>query len=1075
MKTKKQLNIEFFKNFNNYIAKLDLRDDMLIESNETKVDFSTVIILDKSGSMYDSIDKITKIFLPEFFQKLNYNDNQNITFITFGSSGDSELLTHSFSEIKGGINIDANGATYMCDALKLLKNYLENINKNKNIRILTISDGELHDQEETVNFSQEIVNLIKLKNLNVNSQAIRFFSSSMEPDTRGLSSCLQFSNVTTPKLIDIYANNYQFLNYDEIFRSDGFINRIVIESNENCLQSEPWEEMKNNLDLFLGTNTFWVSKNFGEKLLNNQEKLKIKDKEDEYEINIILKEDISINNYKDIISNKIEFYFKKLKVLKILNSQKSLEEMDKIIQYFSNFENQLFCKQEVNILDNSLNSRLILISKQIEKRKISLSNKMGEIRNDEKIMQLNSRQQAEYLRKMDINDKTSKALAKRAYNQGFEFEEIAKKEIIEMSKHLDELKDIDTSILHDSFYSTCNTLDGIKTLCSLTKKKEIFDEMTINDILKLINIVGIGAYSEYGNYPDPMTYRLQNIYPSTFISISDILTAYEVSGGQNLSDISNPNNKISTCIPIFEDERIHKFLVKYCPHLLEYYASIGMRKIIAEVSFTYEYTILAGYWKMIEILLNDRSEINIKIFINFINNYKIASKEHFDYVLNLVDEQKKQEKNINSIYIANNGITNMTSPLINLVINEKNEIDKEFIQKIIRATYQFEVYQYIRKLIRKQPPETTNEFIKNSLIELLHINIEKDKTKLNPLFETDENLLINENYIPNIEKSKEYLKKIFWLDYITVVPTLIKAAFDKDNPIEKIKNLPEKLINDEFIKKSLGIEYDLDLFRFNCIIQSFLYKDKVDRCDNKEKKMKISDLFYDKHFDKIIKKYVKTIFQEEFQKDKNKKIKEEINVLKNELIKKLLETNSESEFIDLLKNGIKRGQCEIKIINRDSIGYNDLILSLLDENKNDIKLKKEKLFLIITGKNIKGEIVWNQGNILRNFTQIQQARKIFDENLNLIFDEQKKKNYYIYRGGYLNRNRQGHSNDLPSYWAFGYQTIEEMANNVSESEMNEYKSLHVNCCGFGEKTLSYRQRRKQGKSNGSIGGASYHS
>jgi len=385
----------------------------------------------------------------------------------------------------------------------------------------------------------------------------------MEPDTRGLSSCLQFSNVTSPKLIDIYANNYQFLNYDEIFKSDGFINRIIIESNENSLQSEPWEEMKNNLDLFLGTNTFWVSKNFGEKLLNNQEKLKIKDKEDEYEINIILKEDISINNYKDIISNKIEFYFKKLKVLKILNSQKSLEEMDKIIQYFSNFQNQLFCKQEVNILDNSLNSRLILISKQIEKRKISLSNKMGEIRNDEKIMQLNSRQQAEYLRKMDINDKTSKALAKRAYIQGFEFEEIAKKEIIEMSKHLDELKDIDTSILHDSFYSTCNTLDGIKTLCSLTKQKEIFDEMTINDILKLINIVGIGAYSDYGNYPDPMTYRLQNIYPSTFISISDILTAYEVSGGQNLSDISNPNNKISTCIPIFEDERIHKFLVKY--------------------------------------------------------------------------------------------------------------------------------------------------------------------------------------------------------------------------------------------------------------------------------------------------------------------------------------------------------------------------------------------------------------------------------------------------------------------------------------------------------------------------------
>jgi hypothetical protein len=303
MKPKKQLNIEFFKNINNYIAKIDLKSDIFKDSDERIEDFSTIIILDKSGSMSNSIDKITKIFLPEFFQKLNYKNDQNITLITFGNQNESELQTYTFSEIEKGINIYANGATYMKNALKLLKDYLENINLNKNIRILTISDGELHDQEETINFSQEIVNLIKLKNLNVNSQAIRFFTSSMEPDTRGLSSCLQFSNVTTPKLIDISTYDYQFLNYDELFKNDGFNNRIIIECNEICLQNEPWEDMKNNLDLFLGNNIFWVSKNFGDKLLNNEEKFKIKDKEDEYEIKIILKEDISINNYKDIIFN----------------------------------------------------------------------------------------------------------------------------------------------------------------------------------------------------------------------------------------------------------------------------------------------------------------------------------------------------------------------------------------------------------------------------------------------------------------------------------------------------------------------------------------------------------------------------------------------------------------------------------------------------------------------------------------------------------------------------------------------------------------------------------------------------
>jgi hypothetical protein len=40
----------------------------------------------------------------------------------------------------------------------------------------------------------------------------------------------------------------------------------------------------------------------------------------------------------------------------------------------------------IEILNNLLNSRLILILKQREKRKTSISNKMGEIRNDEKII-----------------------------------------------------------------------------------------------------------------------------------------------------------------------------------------------------------------------------------------------------------------------------------------------------------------------------------------------------------------------------------------------------------------------------------------------------------------------------------------------------------------------------------------------------------------------------------------------------------------------------------------------------------------------------------------------------------------
>ena len=1077
------LKFDLFDCKDNYLCKINVPEEL---SSASKCDITTIVILDKSGSMSGAINKITYSFLPELFIKLNYKNNQPITFITF--SYNSQITTYEVSDLVKGISISANGQTYMKPALQNLNTYLKETNKNKHIRILTISDGQLFDQDETAKYSSEVLKVIEEKQLLVNSQAIRFFTSQSQPDTRGLSSCLQFANVCDPKLIDIQTSNYSYENYEYMFHSDGLEGGLTLKTQDESFKKEIYCDYSKEIIVGKGENIFWIKKEVGDELLKGNNVIQIDEKNNEKKIKIEaeLKENITINNYQKLISQKINFYMKKLKLLKIVNSQDSLNEMDKIIEFFKNFEYKIFFSEEMKKMDNSLKSRLITISKKIEKQKILISNKMAEIRNDEKVSLLNSQQQADYLRKIDVNSKTSKALAKRALTSGIEFDQIARDEVIEISKHIQELENIDESKLNVSFYSTCNTLEGIRTVSQLPSNKDIFKEITANDIIKLLNIVGIAAYSPVGDYPDPMTYRLEKLYPSTFISISDILTAYEVSGGYNLTEIGEKKNLISTCIPFFEDEKIHQFLVKYAPHLLEYTASVGMRKIISEIPYTYEYTILAGYWKMLDMILKDRSEVNIKTFINFIQNYKISSKNHFEYVIELVENQKKLPKTIDSIYIANNGITNMTFPLIELVLNQKNEIDHEFIQKIIRATYQFEVYQYIRKLIRKQNPDTTNDFIKNSLIELLNIDIEKNKTKLNPNFETDDDLPIYEDYVPNIEVSKnKYLKHIFWLDNIVAVPVLLKAALDKDNPVEKIKNIPSELLTDEFIKKELGIEYDLNLFRFNCIIQCFLYKEKVDRCDSEKKKMLISDLFYDKHFDKIIKKYVKSVFQSEFQKDKMAKIKTEIDILKTEIVKLLLESDEKKKFIEILNKGIKKGPVELIILNPNSIGYYDLINALLNENNKNIPLRQEKLFIVLTGRDCQNtsEILWNQGNILRDKKILEKATKFFDEDLKAKFYEAKKTGIhiyragiYIYRGGKDKCNRHGHSNDLPSYWAYGYESVENMAKHENNEFMDNYYATHIGCCGLGEKSnLSYKKMKKKGKKEGSIGGASYSS
>ena len=238
--------------------------------------------------------------------------------------------------------------------------------------------------------------------------------------------------------------------------------------------------------------------------------------------------------------------------------------------------------------------------------------------------------------------------------------------------------------------------------------------------------------------------------------------------------------------------------------------------------------------------------------------------------------------------------------------------------------------------------------------------------------------------------------------------------------------------------------------------------------------MLISDLFFNKHFDKITKAFVKKVFSEEFQKDKNKKIKSEIEILKNEIVKQLTNTTTTNDFVKLLNEGIKKSNVEIKIINPDSIGYNDLMNSLLDENIKDIPLRGEKLFILMTGRD-NSNVVWNGGNIIRDFEKIKKAKTFLSENLLNKFEEIKKSAIHIYRGGSDMCNRHGHSNDLPSYWAYGYQSVYEMSLNECKTFMEDYYKNHIGCCGLASKgELSYTQMKRKKKKEGSIGGASYH-
>ena len=155
------------------------------------------------------------------------------------------------------------------------------------------------------------------------------------------------------------------------------------------------------------------------------------------------------------------------------------------------------------------------------------------------------------------------------------------------------------------------------------------------------------------------------------------------------------------------------------------------------------------------------------------------------------------------------------------------------------------------------------------------------EANLNPVF--------HEDFEVNNDKLNGLYKEIWWADFIAVVPKFYKAALS-NNPVNEFKQLPNENIDDKVLAESLGIDYDIKLFKLFCVVQSFLQKEKADRSDTKLRKMKILDLvFYDKAL-KMVKNYVKGVYAGYYQIEKQKQTKQEQKLISEKLVSLLLES-----------------------------------------------------------------------------------------------------------------------------------------------------------------------------------------
>ena len=197
------------------------------------------------------------------------------------------------------------------------------------------------------------------------------------------------------------------------------------------------------------------------------------------------------------------------------------------------------------------------------------------------------------------------------------------------------------------------------------------------------------------------------------------------------------------------------------------------------------------------------------------------------------------------------------------------------------------------------------------------------------------------------------------------------------------------------------------------------------------------------------------MFIHKYEFDLKKRANQEQEEIAKLLADKIVNAKDLSEFKNLLKNGIKKGVIEYKMIDHGSLGFTDIIKAISKIEK-DIPYRKEKIFILLTGKDDKEEQIWNEKNKIKSLKTYYPLKDVLNKDeWNNLVKTMIKRGIHIYRN---KKNRQGHDNNHLSYWARGFNSIQEMISCSSEKEIKKYAEEHSNCCGFykGEYTIMRR-------------------
>ena len=354
-----------------------------------------IFIIDKSGSMYRYFTSIINTHIPNFLKSLKYPPEKKCNLITFENHVSSSLLsTDDFVNS----NLSAWGCTFMANVFSELEKTFEKLKKENErmIRILAISDGEIHDQRQTKVEGDKLYKKFEGQ-FKINAQAIRLKTSKYaNPDTEALSSILQFSDFDS-KVIDINEDEFSSLSEKtaELFKDDNLCGgELALVSDKSNLKLYPWQKTVSKVQLNPDLNTVFIENE------DEVQNLAIQRNDEKCNLNIktLSNEKVKFENI--VAPNVLTVIEQKIKLNKVINTPQTLEENKNIINVISEF-NDNNSKNNENVKENEDN-----YFDSLEKIENAEQKNISKLNNDRKATYINTKRDYKKINELFFNKNT---------------------------------------------------------------------------------------------------------------------------------------------------------------------------------------------------------------------------------------------------------------------------------------------------------------------------------------------------------------------------------------------------------------------------------------------------------------------------------------------------------------------------------------------------------------------------------------------------------------------------------------------------------------------------------------------